>query len=129
MPAPTARAGGPIAWGEGHLSGSKRCKLPTLENRMKVVDAYVAAFKKTPLLMLIGGGDCLKYACAHGTGWRPDCLGRGAPERIEKVQAAYVGKPHEGGRCLRCRIQEDAAPDADWWRRLPEICLRPRHGL
>ena len=53
----------------------KNCKLPTLENRMKVVDAYLAAFKKTPLLMLIGGGDCLKYACAHGTGWRADCLG------------------------------------------------------
>ena len=42
---------------------------------MKVVDAYLAAFKKTPLLMLIGGGDCLKYACAHGAGWRADCLG------------------------------------------------------
>ncbi len=42
---------------------------------MKVVDAYLAAFKKTPLVMLVGGGDCLKYACAHGTGWRADCLG------------------------------------------------------
>ena len=62
-------------WGEWHLSGSKNCKLPTLENRRKVVDAHLAAFKKTPLLMLIGGGECLKYACVHGTGWRADCLG------------------------------------------------------
>jgi hypothetical protein len=62
-------------WGEWHLSGSKKCKLPTLENRMKVVDDYLAAFKKTPLLMLIGGDECFKYACAHGTGWRADCLG------------------------------------------------------
>ena len=62
-------------WGEWHLSGQTRFKLPTLENRKKVVDAYLAAFKKTPLLMLIGGGDCLKYACADGTGWRADCLG------------------------------------------------------
>lgn len=62
-------------WGEWHLSGSMKCKLPTLENRKKVVDAYLTAFKKTPLLMLIGGGDCLKYACGHGTGWRADCLG------------------------------------------------------
>ena len=62
-------------WGEWHLSGSKNCKLPTLENRKKVVDAYLAAFKKTPLLMLIGGEECLKYATQHGTGWRADCLG------------------------------------------------------
>ena len=61
-------------WGEWHLSGSKH-KVPTLENRMKVVDAYLAAFKKTSLVMLIGGGDCLKYACDHGAGWRADCLG------------------------------------------------------
>ena len=62
-------------WGEWHLSGSKKYKLPTLEHRGQVVDAYLAAFKKTPLVMLIGGGDCLKYACDHGAGWRADCLG------------------------------------------------------
>ncbi len=62
-------------WGEWHLSGSKKNKLPTHGNRIKVVDAYLAAFKKTPLLMLIGGGPCLKYAAEHGAGWRADCLG------------------------------------------------------
>ena len=61
-------------WGEWHLSGSKY-KLPTLEHRRQVVDAYLAAFKKTPLVLLIGGGDCLKYVCDHGAGWRADCLG------------------------------------------------------
>ncbi len=62
-------------WGEWHLSNSKNCKLPTLENRMKVVDAYLRAFKKTPLLMLIGDKDCLTYAAQCGAGWRADCLG------------------------------------------------------
>jgi len=62
-------------WGEWHLSGAKTNKFPTLENRKKVVDAYLAAFRRTPLLMLIGGGECLKYACARGAGWRADCLG------------------------------------------------------
>jgi len=62
-------------WGEWHLSGSKQNKMPTLENRKKVVDAYCATFKRTPLVMLIGGGVCLKYACDHGAGWRADCLG------------------------------------------------------
>ena len=62
-------------WGEWHLSGSKNFKLTSLENRKKVVETYLNAFKKTPLLMLIGGGECLTYAAQHGTGWRADCLG------------------------------------------------------
>lgn len=62
-------------WGEWHLSGSKNCKLPTLENRMKVVDAYLAAFKKTPLVMLINGRECTAHATRHGTGWRADSMG------------------------------------------------------
>jgi len=62
-------------WGEWHLSGSKSAKLPTLENRKRVVDAYLAAFPKTPIVMLIGGRECLTYAAQHGAGWRADCLG------------------------------------------------------
>jgi hypothetical protein len=62
-------------WGEWHLSRSKTCKLPTLENRMKVINTYLVAFKRTPLLMLIGGKECLTYAIQHGTGWRADSLG------------------------------------------------------
>ncbi len=62
-------------WGEWHLSGSNRNRMPALENRRKVVAAYLAAFKKTPLVMLIGEPECLKYACEHGAGWRADCLG------------------------------------------------------
>jgi len=62
-------------WGEWHLSGSDRNRMPALENRRKVVGAYLAAFKRTPLVMLIGEPECLKYACEHGTGWRADCLG------------------------------------------------------
>ena len=62
-------------WGEWHLSRSKKCKLPTLENRMKVVDAYLAAFKTTPLIMLLNGQECTTYATQHGAGWRCDSLG------------------------------------------------------
>jgi hypothetical protein len=62
-------------WGEWHMSGSKACKMPGMENRLKIVDAYLSAFKKTPLLMLLGDPGCLKYAAGHGAGWRADCLG------------------------------------------------------
>ena len=62
-------------WGEWHMSQSSDVKMPRLETRKKIVDAYLAAFKKTPLLMLIGGREMLKYAVGKGTGWRADCLG------------------------------------------------------
>lgn len=57
------------------MSRSKKCKLPSLENRMKVVDAYFAAFKKTPLIMLLNGQECTTYAAQYGAGWRADSLG------------------------------------------------------
>jgi hypothetical protein len=62
-------------WGEWHMSSSKTGKIPLMENRKKIIDAYFAAFPKTPLLMLIGGGECLSYAVSLGAGWRADCLG------------------------------------------------------
>jgi hypothetical protein len=62
-------------WGEWHMSQSTNAPMPTIETQKKIVDAYLAAFKKTPLVMLIGGGEMLKYAVENGAGWRADCLG------------------------------------------------------
>ena len=62
-------------WGEWHLSGSKTAKMPRAETLAKIVDAYLNAFRKTPVLMLIGGGEHLKQAVQRGAGWRADCLG------------------------------------------------------
>jgi len=45
------------------------------EVRQALVDMYLDAFKKTPLVMLIGGREELAHAVAGGTGWRADCLG------------------------------------------------------
>lgn len=61
-------------WGEWHMSGSS-VDMPAPETQRKIVDAYFAAFRKTPLVMLVGGGEMLKYAVARGAGWRADCLG------------------------------------------------------
>ena len=62
-------------WGEWHMSQSTNAPMPTLETQKKIVDAYLAAFKKTPLVMLIGGDEMLKHAVQNGAGWRADCLG------------------------------------------------------
>lgn len=105
-------------WGEWHLTGSTKNKLPTLENRMKVVAEYLAAFKKTPLLMLIGDKDCLNYATQCGAGWRADCLGdmggfgrnwshmlKGYPEYIEAagVQDVWQRAPVAWETCWDIR--------------------------
>jgi hypothetical protein len=67
---------GSIGWfGEWHLTSNGHSLLPRMESRMKVVRAYLDAFKKTPVLMLVNGGECLAYATRHGAGWRADCLG------------------------------------------------------
>ena len=62
-------------WGEWHMSQSTNAPMPTLESQKKIVDGYLAAFQKTPLVIPIGGGEMLKYAVANGAGWRADCLG------------------------------------------------------
>ncbi len=62
-------------WGEWHMSGSSQVKMPSKAVQRKIVDAYVAAFRRTPVLMLIDGSEMLSYATSRGTGWRADCLG------------------------------------------------------
>lgn len=62
-------------WGEWHMSGSSNLSMPSPENQRKIIDAYLAAFPKTPLLMLMDGPEMLGYATRKGTGWRADCLG------------------------------------------------------
>jgi hypothetical protein len=62
-------------WGEWHMSRSSNASMPTPEAQKKIVDAYLVAFQKTPLVMLIGGDDMLKHAVEKGTGWRADSLG------------------------------------------------------
>lgn len=65
-------------WGEWHMSGQKpvlHVPMPKPETCRQIVDAYFQAFTRTPLLMLIGGRDYLKYAATKGAGWRADCFG------------------------------------------------------
>jgi hypothetical protein len=61
-------------WGEWHTEGNSDIKLPSDGNVKKIIDIYLQSFKKTPLVMLIGGSG-LQYAIDNGTGWRADCWG------------------------------------------------------
>lgn len=61
-------------WGEWHTSGTGM-EMPDDSTRARLIDLYLNSFRKTPLIMLIGGGYGLRYAIGHGAGWRADCLG------------------------------------------------------
>mgnify|MGYP000860177188 CR=1 FL=1 len=111
-------------WGEWHMSSSKTARMPTLANRKLIIDTYVGAFRKTPLLMLVGDTECLAYAAQQGAGWRADCLGdlggfsknwhhmRDAyPKLIQEVQVqgAWKRAPVAWESCWEMRkwVQED----------------------
>ena len=98
-------------WGEWHMTGStnEQVRMPTKENCTRIIDAYLAAFKKTPLLMSMltpasgayGGGqtgpwkrvpkveECTAYATQRGTGWRANALGHVPPGRGGHMRSLY----------------------------------------
>ena len=57
-------------WGEGWSD-----YMPAFEVQKKLVDIWLAAFKRTPLLMNFDEENALAYGTEHGAGWRLDCWG------------------------------------------------------
>jgi hypothetical protein len=57
-------------WGEGWSD-----YMPDFDVQRKLIDVYLKAFRKTPLLMNFDQPEALKYGTSHGAGWRFDCLG------------------------------------------------------
>jgi hypothetical protein len=65
-------------WAEWHTTmEGQGIKMPSKKNQKKIIDWYVNGFKKTPLVMQIGGArnGMLHYAISKGAGWRADCWG------------------------------------------------------
>jgi hypothetical protein len=57
-------------WGEGWSP-----YMPAFAHQKALVDIYLEAFKRTPLLMNFDEPEALRYGTDHGAGWRLDCLG------------------------------------------------------
>ena len=57
-------------WGEGWSH-----YMPVFKYQKALIDVYLKAFKRTPLLMNFDQARALAYAVHHGTGWRLDCWG------------------------------------------------------
>ena len=57
-------------WGEGWSP-----YMPAFRYQKALIDIWIKAFKRTPLLMNFDEQQALTYGTEHGTGWRMDCLG------------------------------------------------------
>jgi uncharacterized protein DUF4832 len=57
-------------WGEGWSP-----YMPAFSHQKALIDIYLEAFKRTPLLMNFDEPQALRYGTEHGAGWRLDCLG------------------------------------------------------
>jgi Domain of unknown function (DUF4832)/Beta-galactosidase len=57
-------------WGEGWSP-----YMPAFKYQKALIDIYLDAFKRTPLLMNFDQQRALTYGTEHGTGWRLDCWG------------------------------------------------------
>jgi hypothetical protein len=49
--------------------------MPSEATRRAIIEAWRAAFPKTPKVMLIGDVEGMRHATRNGCGWRADCLG------------------------------------------------------
>lgn len=57
-------------WGEGWSD-----YMPPFEYQKPLIDIYLKAFTRTPLLMNFDEQQALSYGTSHGAGWRLDCWG------------------------------------------------------
>jgi hypothetical protein len=57
-------------WGEGWSP-----YMPPFPTQQALIDIYLSAFTRTPLLMNFDEPQALRYGTEHGAGWRLDCLG------------------------------------------------------
>ena len=68
-------------WGEWHMSSTiqldtgKAVPLPSLELRLRIIEAWREAFPRTSKVILIGSEEGMVRAAQAGYGWRADCLG------------------------------------------------------
>lgn len=68
-------------WGEWHMSGTQAAgtgqpvPLPSVEDRLEIIEAWRNAFPQSSKVMLIGSDDGMARAAMSGYGWRADCLG------------------------------------------------------
>ena len=75
-------------WGEWHTTHPA-----PVEVRKQIVDLYLQAFRRTPMVFMSDDAEVLKYALAHGTGFRRDGVGSPWHEQNWIGSKKYAGVP------------------------------------
>ena len=93
-------------WGEGWSD-----YLPSLAHQQALIDIWIKAFPRTPLLMNFDAPEALAYGVGRGAGWRLDCWGdlRVGPNGEPVWSHMWSSYPQQ---VVRTGIQ-------DAWRRRP----------
>ena len=78
-------------WGEWHTPHAA-----PVEVRKQIVDLYLAAFRKTPLVFMSDDAEVLAYALSKGTGFRRDGVGSPWHEQNWIGSKKYAGIPDMG---------------------------------
>jgi len=78
-------------WGEWHTTHPA-----SLEVRKQIVDMYLHAFPRTPLVFMSDDAEVLAYALEHGTGFRRDGVGSPWHEENWIGSKKYAGVPSMG---------------------------------
>jgi hypothetical protein len=87
-------------WGEWHTPHPA-----PVEVRKQIVDLYLRAFHRTPLVFMSDDAEVLKYALAHGTGFRRD----------------GVGSPWHEQNWIGSKKYADIPGMADTWQKSPVV--------
>jgi len=103
-------------WGEGWSP-----YMPRWPVQKRLIDDYLRAFHRTPLLMNIAHRRALAYATQQGSGWRLDCLG--------DMGTRWSGSPQTTSEMLDFYpMQIVRAHLGEVWKRHPvalEVCFTP----
>lgn len=75
-------------WGEWHTSHPAG-----FETRQKIIDLYLGAFRRTPLMMMSDDAEAMAYALPRGTGYRRDGVGSPGHEKNWIGALKYAGVP------------------------------------
>lgn len=86
-------------WGEWHTPNPAPVAV-----RQQIVDLYLQAFRKTPLVFMSDDAEVLPYALAHGTGFRRDGVGSPWHEEHWIGSRKYAGVPDMAGVWRRAPV-------------------------